>query len=304
MHQCDIVRKRVPYEISLNFRRGISKHYYIFSYGMLKNTSKFMLPLVLLLVVGAIMAYSSVSATQQRNKEMEAERIQAAELAQEKAKEDAEKRVYLIGEFDPSAREDFAPVPTEYNFSGYKIYLRKEALYAFLEMAEAAKKDKIELAIVSAARNFDYQKDIWNKKWGGATLVDGKNLSKSIPDGQERFLKILEYSAVPGTSRHHWGTDIDVNMTVPYYFETEKGKQIYAWLVENAFGFGFCQVYTLKGSLRPTGYNEEKWHWSYLPLAKTFTKDYKDLITAADIAGFDGDEYVPSLNLINDYVLG
>ena len=61
-------------------------------------------------------------------------------------------------------------------------------------MQAAAKADSVDLKIVSAARNFDYQKDIWNKKWSGATLVDGKNLSVSIPDSKKRFEKILEYS--------------------------------------------------------------------------------------------------------------
>ena len=72
---------------------------------------------------------------------------------------------------------------------------------------------------------------------------------------------------------------------------------------DNAMNFGFCQTYTPKGPDRPTGYNEEKWHWSYLPLSRQFTKDYARLITPADISGFDGDQYVPQMNLIQDYVL-
>ncbi|MSU44820.1 D-alanyl-D-alanine carboxypeptidase family protein [Candidatus Nomurabacteria bacterium] len=208
-----------------------------------------------------------------------------------------------MGKFDPAQRQDFVLIPAEYNIAGYKIYLRKETLYAFEKMAENAAKDQIELNITSATRNFDSQRDLWNKKWGGATLVDGKDLSKIIPDEQERFEKILEYSAVPAISRHHWGTDIDINSVTPKFFETEKGKKVYEWLTINAPLFGFCQTYTLKGSDRPTGYNEEKWHWSYLPLSKDFTQKYKNLIKDEDIKGFDGDEYAPFLNLINDYVL-
>ena len=67
--------------------------------------------------------------------------------------------------------------------------------------------------------------------------------------------------------------------------------------------FGFCQTYNLKGNIRPTGYNEEKWHWSFLPLSRAFTQEYKKIITEEDIKGFLGDENVSALNLINNYVL-
>ncbi len=96
-------------------------------------------------------------------------------------------------------------MPDKYNIGGYKMYLRKETLTAFIKMAEKAKEDGVVLKIISATRNFNYQKSLWDKKWTGYTLVEGKDLSKSIPDGLERFKKILEYSAAPTTSRHHWG---------------------------------------------------------------------------------------------------
>jgi LAS superfamily LD-carboxypeptidase LdcB len=208
----------------------------------------------------------------------------------------------LLGKFDPSEREDFVTVPAEYNVAGYKSYLRKETMDAFEDMAEAADKDEVELNIASATRNFDYQKDLWDKKWEGITLVDGGKLPKTVPDEFLRFEKILEYSAVPGTSRHHWGTDIDIDSAIPEYFNTKKGEKIYDWLVLNAPSFGFCEPYNQKDIARPSGYNEEKWHWSYMPLSKQFTEDYKKLITDSDIKGFDGDEHVPNFNLINNYV--
>lgn len=227
----------------------------------------------------------------------------AAKKAAEKALADAKEKIYLMGKFDPTQREDFAPIPAKYNIAGYKIYLRKEALQAFVDMAENAEKNGIELNATSATRNFDYQKDLWNNKWEGITLVEGKDLSKSIPDGQERFQKILKYSAVPGTSRHHWGTDIDINGVDPKYFDTAEGEKVYEWLKENAPLFGFCQTYNEKGAERISGYNEEKWHWSYLPLSKNLTKEYANLIKDSDITGFDGDQYVGSENLIKNYVL-
>ena len=224
-------------------------------------------------------------------------------IVEQKEKEERLKN-YLMGNFDPSKRKDFAPVPAELNLTGNTIYLRKETLQAFIAMERAAKNDGISLKLASATRNFDYQKMIWNRKWIGATLVDGKDLSVSFPNREERFNKILEYSAVPGTSRHHWGTDIDINDANPAYFNRESGKRVYEWLTKNAPSFGFCQPYNATDDLRSTGYNEEKWHWSYLPLAREFTREYGSIINEEDIKGFYGDETAKTHNLIKDYVLG
>ncbi len=227
----------------------------------------------------------------------------AQEQAIQQAKADAAEKIYLTGKFDESVDPRFAVVPAQYDIGGYTMYLRKETLAAFEAMAAAAEKDGVEITIASATRNFEYQKNLWNNKWTGASLENGVNLAKTIPDGLERFKEILEYSAVPTTSRHHWGTEIDINDANIEYFNTPVGEKVYEWMEDNAMNFGFCQTYTPKGPDRPTGYNEEKWHWSYLPLSRQFTKDYARLITPADISGFDGDQYVPQMNLIQDYVL-
>ena len=109
---------------------------------------------------------------------------------------------------------------------------------------------------------------------------------------------------MPGTSRHHWGTDIDLNSMDPKYFETDAGKKIYDWLCANAANFGFGQPYCAKGDLRKTGYEEEKWHWSYLPISKQCITAWKSKVSYANIAGFSGSETAEKLNVIEDYVLG
>ena len=262
------------------------------------------------MVLISIPIYTSslLDLAQQQDNSMLAQKLLREKLAAQEAQIKKQKalpeKIYLLGEFDPSKMANFAVVPKIYSISGYMMYLRKETLDVFIKMEDAADKDGIELRIASATRNFSYQKNLWNNKWAGVTLVDGQNLAKTIPDGLSRFQKILEYSAVPGTSRHHWGTEIDLNAATPEYFETKEGEAVYTWLEKNAATYGFCQPYTLKGSNRSTGYNEEKWHWSYAPLSKTFVEEYKNLITNDDIKGFDGDEYVPNLNIIDDYVLG
>ena len=113
---------------------------------------------------------------------------------------------------------------------------------------------------------------------------------------------------MPSTSRHHWGTDIDLINLNNSYFEKGQGLKEYTWLKNNASKFGFCQVYDDKKLTNRTGYELEKWHWSYLPTAKLFLKQYKEKITYKDINNFIGSSYasnkkidmiVFSLNLRN-----
>ena len=67
--------------------------------------------------------------------------------------------------------------------------------------------------------------------------------------------------------------------------------------------FGFHQVYTEKSQGR-TGYEEERWHWSYIPLSSSFLNQYVELICDDEFDGFKGSEYVDSLKIIQSYVQG
>ncbi|MEM9984801.1 MAG: M15 family metallopeptidase, partial [Bacteroidota bacterium] len=169
---------------------------------------------------------------------------------------------------------------------------------------EAAKQDGISLKIVSATRPFNYQKSIWEGKWKGQRLVGGKNLAQTVPDPAERATLILRYSSMPGTSRHHWGTDIDLNNFENRYFEQGQGLKEYQWLQAHAAEYGFCQVYSPKGEDRPYGYEEEKWHWSYRPLADRYLASYLATVTPEMITGFAGSEVVRELAVIERYVNG
>jgi len=212
---------------------------------------------------------------------------------------------YLLGKFDPAKDPNFDRIPDAYSGGSARgTYLRKESLMAFAEMHAAAKADGISLTIISSTRNFGRQKAIWEAKWTGSRLVGGKNLAKSQPDLQKRAKTILLYSSMPGTSRHHWGTDMDLNALNNEYFESGKGKQEFAWLRAHAHEYGFCQPYTPKGPERLTGYEEERWHWSYQPLAATYMRSYEVQITPDLIQGFAGAEVATDLHVIQDYVFG
>ena len=212
---------------------------------------------------------------------------------------------YLLGKFDPAQHEDFIQLKAPYaGGNAVGRYLRKETFEAFLDMHSAATKDGVSLVILSATRNFNSQKAIWEAKWSGKRLVNGKNLKSTIPNPSERAKKILLYSSMPGTSRHHWGTDVDVNAFTNSYFESGAGKKTYDWLKEHAADYGFCQPYTDKVLTGRTGYEEERWHWSYMPLSRKFLKAYKNQISLDQIKGFQGAEAARPLQVIQNYVEG
>jgi LAS superfamily LD-carboxypeptidase LdcB len=133
-------------------------------------------------------------------------------------------------------------------------------------------------------------------------LVEGQNLTE-VTDLEKRAKLILLYSSMPGTSRHHWGTDMDLNSLENSYFDSGEGLKIYQWLTTHAAKFGFCQPYTSKAAGR-TGYEEEKWHWSYWPLSKKLLSDYVKSVRYSDIKGFEGSKTAKSINAIEKYVQG
>ena len=210
---------------------------------------------------------------------------------------------YLLGKFIPEKDADFIEISIKYG-SKEGMYLRKETYNAFIQMHDSAALDGVNLKIISSTRNFDKQKTIWEAKWNGERIVDGMNLAKEVKDPVKRASIILKFSSMPGTSRHHWGTDIDINSLEDSYFLSGQGKKEYEWLTKNAARFGFYQPYTPKGKERPTGYEEEKWHWTYKPISKDLTLQYAKLITIESIKGFSGAETAESIDIINKYVLG
>lgn len=210
---------------------------------------------------------------------------------------------YLMGKFDPATHPDFVKINSNHTTKN-NIYMRKDAYDAFVKMHDAAQKDGIKLNIISSTRNFSSQKSIWEAKWNGERLVEGKNLATDIKDSIERARIILRFSSMPGTSRHHWGTDIDINELNDEYFLSGSGKKEYEWLVSNAYKFGYYQPYTPKGPERPNGYEEEKWHWTYLPISKILVKQYKEKVKLSDINGFKGAGTAITIDVIKNYVLG
>ena len=205
-------------------------------------------------------------------------------------------REELLGRFDPAAHPDFSRIPDAWTDKD-GIYLRTEVLLACGQMRADAAADGVTLVIRSATRNFDYQKGIWERKWERPQYMGWQAVDKARD--------ILTYSAMPGASRHHWGTDIDFNSFENDWFESGEGAEIYAWLTAHAGEYGFHQVYDDKSTGR-TGYELERWHWSFLPIAGPMLTAYNRLISEGDLTGapFSGAETADSLAVLRDFVNG
>lgn len=150
------------------------------------------------------------------------------------------------------------------------ISLDKDTLSAFQQMKSAAKQEGIDLRIVSGYRSFARQKAIWERKF--------KNYSKEF-SAEIAVQKIISFSSIPGTSRHHWGTDIDlIDAAVPSpkgdlllqdnYHGNGAFCKLKSWLDQYSEDFGFYLVYT--DDYDRTGFQYEPWHYSFQPNSKVF----------------------------------
>lgn len=164
---------------------------------------------------------------------------------------------------------------------GKDINLRKEAHDAFLEMKKAAYSDGIDLKIVSSFRDFSRQEGIFERKY--ITYTD---------EGMEPMAaieKIIEYSTIPGTSRHHWGTDADIIdgyrtvegdvLDPEKYGNGGPYEDFKLWMDENSETYGYYLVYTDDPKRR--GFKYEPWHYSYAPLSIPMLEAYRGINVVA-----------------------
>jgi len=174
--------------------------------------------------------------------------------------------------------------------------LHRFAVRPFLALREAAARAGFDLVPVSSFRDFDRQRAIWNAKFRGerpALDRRGRRVDLAPLDARARVEAILLWSALPGMSRHHWGSDIDVadgcalaRGHVPKLeaWEYRRGgpfAALSAWLGANMHRFGFYRPYTRRGR----GVQPEPWHLSYAPVAQPALRRLTVRVLAAAIAG-------------------
>jgi LAS superfamily LD-carboxypeptidase LdcB len=156
--------------------------------------------------------------------------------------------------------------------------LHRDVVAPFLALRTSAKSDGIDLVPASSFRDFDRQLAIWNGKCAGIRElldVDGRALDAGALDEDALVDALLVWSALPGASRHHWGTDMDVfdAAAAPPGYRVRLVPEEYApggvfeklgrWLDDNTARHGFFRPYAqFRGGSRP-----EPWHLSHAAVA-------------------------------------
>lgn len=169
-------------------------------------------------------------------------------------------------------------------FEDPRYAVQPEVERAFSEMRCDAEKDGFLIHPLSAFRDFNAQLNIWNMKFSGKrTLLsrDAAPVEQTELSNEILIDTILYWSALPGASRHHWGTEIDVidnrvqdgnyrAQLIPE--EVEEGGVFYdlhCWLNENMKKFGFFRPYKKYQG----GFSAELWHLSYAPISRVAIKE-------------------------------
>lgn len=184
--------------------------------------------------------------------------------------------------------------------NGHKLV--EDACLAFKKMQKSAEKAGVDIQLVSSFRSFERQKAIWNQKWQGQRTLfslESQPLDINKMTELEKLHAILTFSALPGTSRHHWGTDCDVydqqqvkasqhkfELVNAEYRQGGPCHDLHCWLTQNAEKYGFYRPYAEYHG----GVAAEEWHLSYQKGAKLIGQKFnlnvlKETIMKADIQG-------------------
>jgi LAS superfamily LD-carboxypeptidase LdcB len=174
--------------------------------------------------------------------------------------------------------------------------LHEQVVKPFLNLRRAAGADGIDLVPRSSFRDFARQLTIWNEKFSGARpMYDaaGEELDAGALAPMQRIDAILLWSALPGASRHHWGTDLDLvdRGAVAAGYQIKLTREEFApggpfarldqWLEVHAPRFGFFRPF--KGER--SGVQPEPWHLSFAPIAEQARRDLSPAVLYAAIAG-------------------
>lgn len=169
----------------------------------------------------------------------------------------------------------------------------------FLALRDAARAAGLDLAIHSGFRSFERQLTIWNEKAAGTRpVLDSEARPLNVARLTERDLvfAILRWSALPGASRHHWGTDLDVYdaAATPAGYEIALVPEevspggifgpLHEWLdarITAGESHGFFRPYDAdRGGVAP-----ERWHLSYTPVASEYARRLTMDVLRETIAG-------------------
>ena len=189
---------------------------------------------------------------------------------------------------------------------GGKHRMQADVRAAFLNMQQAAIADGVDLQLVSSFRSFHQQCAIWQRKWQGELplyTLDNERLDSAALSDIERLHAILLWSALPGGSRHHWGTDIDVydkasviasgidfQLISSEYEPPGPCADLSQWLAQHAADYGFIRPYQEYVG----GIGAEPWHLSYAPIAQHIEQQFEPAVLKRELLNAD----IPAADLI------
>ena len=174
--------------------------------------------------------------------------------------------------------------------------LHTQVIAPFLSLRRAALAQGFDVVPHSSFRDFSRQLTIWNGKFSGERPMydaSGQLIEVGRLAPAERVEAILLWSALPGASRHHWGTDVDLidrDATAADYQvrlspeEFDPGgayAPLAKWLENNAARFGFFRPF--RGVL--SGVRPEPWHYSFAPVAENARRALTPAVLLQAIAG-------------------
>ncbi len=171
------------------------------------------------------------------------------------------------------------------------VFMHKAVEAPLMQLAKAASDAGFDLRIASGFRSFERQRLIWNEKCVGLRTIfdrNGKPLVHASLSVLEKIEAILHWSALPGASRHHWGSECDIYdaaaMPADYRLQLHPSEYLSGglfhpmmqWLEEylkTPDGSGFYRPYfssktqSVLSESATYGVAQEPWHLSYRPVA-------------------------------------
>jgi LAS superfamily LD-carboxypeptidase LdcB len=168
------------------------------------------------------------------------------------------------------------------------VCVHRDVLAPLLQLRRDAKNAGFDLRVASGFRGFDRQRMIWNAKCNGDRPILGLNglpLASDQLSVDEKIHAILRWSALPGASRHHWGTECDIYdaAAMPSDYQLALHPDEYAadgifapmmaWLTE------YLRRPETPRFYRPYlndhgGIAPEPWHISYRPIAEEYASQW------------------------------
>ena len=163
-----------------------------------------------------------------------------------------------------------------------RTILDSEVSRQFGLLQRDARAEGFELVAASSYRPYASQLTIFNAKWrGDRPVLDDADrpLSRASYSDEQWLHRILRFSALPGASRHHWGTDLDVfdptllpkgqtlALMPSEYGDSGYFSALTQWLdhaIANGQSRGFERPYDADRG----GVAIEPWHLSYHPRAE------------------------------------